>query len=80
MKNVVGPRIRELRLKGKRKLSQEELAARLQAMGVELDRTALSRIESGERQVTDIEVLAICRALGITVASLFSGVRLPNES
>ena len=79
MKNVVGPRIRDARLGARRKVSQAELAARLQAMGVELDQTAISRIENGERQVTDVEVLAICRALGVTVGSLFTDLRLPSE-
>jgi transcriptional regulator with XRE-family HTH domain len=77
MKNVVGPRIREARLRALAKVSQEELAARLQAMGVELDRSAISRIESGERQVTDLEILAICQALDVPVGNLFSGLLLP---
>ncbi len=78
MKNVVGPRIREARLRALAKVSQEGLAARLQAMGVELDRSAISRIESGERQVTDLEILPICQALDVPVGSLFSGLRLPK--
>ena len=80
MKNVVGPHIRDARLAASRKMSQEELAARLQAMGVQLDQTAVSRIENGERQVTDVELLAICRALGIEVGSLFTDLVLPGDS
>jgi transcriptional regulator with XRE-family HTH domain len=80
MKNVVGPHIRDARLRASRKVSQEELAARLQAMGVQLDQTAVSRIENKERQVTDVELLAICRALGIEVGSLFTDLDLPGES
>jgi transcriptional regulator with XRE-family HTH domain len=80
MKNVVGPHIRDARLRASRKVSQEELAARLQAMGVQLDQTAVSRIENRERQVTDVELLAICRALGIEVGSLFTDLGLPGES
>lgn len=80
MKNVVGPHIRDARLRVSRKVSQEELAARLQAMGVQLDQTAVSRIENGERQVTDVELLAICRALGIEVGTLFTDRDLPAES
>ena len=78
MKNVVGPRIREARYWRGRKTSQEELAARLQAMGVDIDQTALSRIENGDRQVTDIEILAVCKALSINVAELFKGTKLPD--
>lgn len=80
MKNVVGPHIRDARLRASRKVSQEELAARLQAMGVPLDQTAVSRIENRERQVTDVELLAICRALGVEVGSLFTDLDLPGES
>ena len=79
MKNVVGPHIRDARLRASRKVSQEELAARLQAMGVQLDQTAVSRIENRERQVTDVELLAICRALGIEVGSIFTDLGLPGE-
>ena len=78
-KNVVGTRIRDARLSSKENLSQEDLAARVQAMGVELDQTMISRVETGDRQVTDIELFAICRALRISVGSLFAAVRLPGD-
>ena len=73
MKNVVGPRIRELRRQGSRTTTQEELVARLQAAGIDIDQSALSRIENGERQVTDIEILGICGALGVGVEEMFAG-------
>ncbi|MBI4305233.1 MAG: helix-turn-helix transcriptional regulator [Chloroflexi bacterium] len=79
MKNVVGPRVRALRNRKGRKVTQEELAARLQAMGLRINQAALSKIENGERQVTDVEVLGICRALGVTTAELFHGTRLAAE-
>lgn len=80
MKNVVGSRIRDARLQASSRVSQEELAARLQALGVDMDQTAISRLESGERQVTDIELLAICHALGTSVAALFEGTSLPPRT
>ncbi len=52
-------------------MTQEQLAARLQTLGLALDRTAISKIEGGRRPVTDIEIVAICRALSIDVAALF---------
>lgn len=72
MKNVVGPRIRELRRQGSPATTQEELVARLQATGIDIDQSALSRIENGERQVTDIEILGICNALGVGVEEMFA--------
>ncbi len=74
MRNIVGPHIREARYREGRKVTQQELAARLQTLGVDLDRTAISKIESGRRPITDVEIVAICKALGVRVASLFSEV------
>ena len=71
MRNVVGSRVRELRYRSGLRVTQEQLAARLQTLGVALDRTAISKIEVGRRPVTDIEIVAICRALSIDVATLF---------
>lgn len=72
MKNLVGPRIRQLRLRDTPRVTQAELAARLQVIGVDLDRSAVSRIEQGTRLITDLEITAICEALGVTVQDLFS--------
>ncbi len=64
MKNVVGPRIRELRREGDRTTTQEELVARLQAAGIDIDESALSRIENGKTQAMDFDVMArLCDAL-----------------
>lgn len=71
MKNLVGPRIKQIRLRASPRVTQEELAARLQVLGVDLDRSALSRIERQTRLVTDLEITAICDSLGIGVADLF---------
>ncbi len=71
MRNVIGSRIREARHSHGRKVTQEQLAARLQSVGVELDRTGISKIEAGKRPVSDIEIQAICKALGIKVSELF---------
>ena len=75
MKNVLGPRIREVRLAADPPVSQEELTARLQAAGIDMDQSALSRIENGERQITDVEIIAVCGALGVDVARLFGGIQ-----
>ena len=71
MKNVVGPRIREARRRSAKRVTQQELVARLQTLGLEIDRTAISKIEAGTRPVTDVEIIAICKALGVKVATLF---------
>ena len=71
MMNIVGAKVREARYRGGRKVSQADLAARIQALGFGLDRTAISKIENGHRTVKDVELQALCQALGVTVASLF---------
>ena len=72
MRNMVGPKIREARYRSGQKVTQEELAARLQASGIDIDRTAISKIESGRRPISDLEILAICKSLGVDVATLFN--------
>ena len=44
-------------------ISQRELADRLQLIGLDVDKNAIQRIESGQRFVTDIEIVALCRVL-----------------
>ena len=70
-RNEIGGRIRAARLRCKPPVSQEDLAGRLAARGVLLDRSAISRIESRARYVMDYEISAIAAALRTSVASLF---------
>lgn len=64
-KNLCGDRIREARLK--RRLSQSELAAKLQIEGITLERDSISRIEIGTRFVTDYELKVFARILKVEV-------------
>ena len=70
-RNVCGAKIRQARLNAKPSVSQSDLSARLSVRGVQLDRSAISRIESGERYVMDYEVQAIARSLKVRVAELY---------
>ena len=63
-KNICGERVHEARRR--LKLSQAELAARLQVAGVNIERDSVSRIEIGTRFVADYEIVALARALGVT--------------
>ncbi len=47
-------------------ISQRELADRLQLLGLDVDKNAIQRIESGQRFVTDIELTYIAKALDQT--------------
>lgn len=71
LKNRLGPRIKRFRLLVRPPLRQQDLADKVQALGVSLDQTAIARIEAQERYLNDIEIEAIAQALGTTVAVLF---------
>lgn len=62
-KNLCGDRVREAR--NKQRISQSDLAARLQIEGVILERDSVSRIESGTRFVTDYELLTLAKVLNV---------------
>lgn len=64
-KNVSGDRIREARLK--RRLTQEDLAAKLQIEGVIMERDSVSRMEIGTRFVTDYELMVLSKVLGVSL-------------
>jgi transcriptional regulator with XRE-family HTH domain len=74
-RNVVGTRVRKARLRSVPPISQEDLAGKMAALGVLLDRSAISRIESSERYVMDYEIVAFSKALKVSVASLFGEER-----
>ena len=57
--NVSGDRIRQLRVLAR--LSQAELAAKMQTEGAIVEQDVISRIESGRRLVTDYELLLLTR-------------------
>lgn len=68
--NICGKNVRSLRYKSSPNLSQREFAERLSRVGIELDKNAVQRIESGQRFVTDIELAAIARAFGVPIEEL----------
>lgn len=51
-------------------LSQKKLSDHLQLIGLDVDKNAVQRIESGQRFVTDIELVFLAKALNLTVADL----------
>ena len=64
-KNICGNRVKEARKK--LKLSQENLAAKLQIEGVNIERDSISRIEIGTRFVADYELLALSKILKVSL-------------
>lgn len=70
-RNLVGPKVREARLKAQPPVSQDDLAGRLAARGVALDQTAVSRIENQSRYAMDYEVAALAKCLKVPVSWLY---------
>jgi hypothetical protein len=70
MRNIVGRRVQQARKIAKPPVTQVELVARLQLQDFRIDQSGLSKIESGIRPVLDIEVVALAKALKVSVAWL----------
>jgi len=70
-RNIIGKRVRLARKAARPPVTQADLAARLQVQGIKLDRVAISKIEIGYREVTDVEVSGIAKALGVPLNWLF---------
>ena len=63
-KNICGDRVKEARKK--LKITQSDLAARLQTEGVNIERDSVSRIEIGTRFVADYELVVLCKILNVS--------------
>ena len=68
-RNIVGLRVRQIRIAAKPRITQKELVARLQVLGIMIDQSGLSKVESGQRPVSDIEVIAFAKALKVSPES-----------
>ena len=66
--NICGKNIASIRKN--MKLSQRELADKLQLADIDVDKNAVQRIEAGKRFVTDIEIAAFAKVLGKTIEEL----------
>ena len=54
-------------------MSQDMLIARLQVKGLMMKRSSLSRIETGRRALSDIEVVFLAEALNVPISFLYEG-------
>ena len=68
--NISGLNIKKLRRSLPEKTSQRQLAYNLQLLGLDLDKNAIQRIESGERFVTDLELKVFAAYFGVTADAL----------
>ena len=64
-KNICGDRIRQARCA--KRLTQGQLAAKLQLAGIIIERDSISRIEIGTRFVADYELRELAKILNVSV-------------
>lgn len=69
-KNICGDRVREFRQS--HRMSQSNLAVKMQTEGVIIEQDVISRIESGARLVTDYEARAFATILGVPIEKLLA--------
>lgn len=68
LNNACGKNI--ARLRTELKISQRELADRMQLVGIDIDKNAIQRIECGKRFVTDIEIIAFAKIFNVPFETL----------
>ncbi len=66
--NLIGSNLKVLRRK--KKMSQQMLSNRLELLGVYVCRGSISRIEDFSRTVTDVELVALCKVLNVSVEEM----------
>ncbi len=65
--NICADRVRLGRALQKPPMTQEDLARRIQLMGMEITPLIISRIEKNQRHVCDAELRILAKALGVTM-------------
>ncbi len=68
-RNIVGTQIRKLRFK--KELNQEDLAAKCGVLGWDISRSTLAKIEAEIRCVTDRELWILAQALSARLEELY---------
>jgi hypothetical protein len=64
-RNIIGKRVKQARHGFDPPLTQDQLSGRLAGEGVQLDRVALAKVESGLRSAFDFEVKGLASVLKV---------------
>ena len=67
--NITGKNIKQIRKD--KKITQEDLCARMQVLGFKLSRSDISKLENGKRFITDTEILGFSKALRVGILDLY---------
>ena len=73
VEKLVGDNIRKLREKSD--MTQEVLAAKLQLLGCDITRSAVAKIEVGQRHLYPDEISLIKQILNVSYEEIFEGER-----
>ena len=73
-RNWIGSNLKKIRILNG--LSKEQLIAQLNLLGLDLDRTSLSRIENQNREVYDYELVYFSKALKVNIVDLYDDIDL----
>jgi transcriptional regulator with XRE-family HTH domain len=69
MRNIIGRHIKKIRRE--QSLTQEQLAIRIEIAGWQINRFVVSKIERGDRELSDVEAQIIAKVLKVSVSRLF---------
>lgn len=67
--NITGKNIKKIRKN--KKITQEDLCARMQIMGYQISRSDISKLENGKRFISDFEIIGFATALKVEILDLF---------
>ncbi len=71
-KNLISKNLKLLRVK--RGMTQEQLAAKMQLLNVNIDQQMISKIENNNRIVTDYELVCFCKVLKADIKELLEEI------
>lgn len=74
--NVCSERVKLARAMQKPPITQEDLAIRIQFIGLDMSTGMIQRIEKNQRHVCDAELLALAQALNTTIDWLLEEANL----
>ena len=68
--NITGKNIKIIRKN--KKITQEDLCARMQILGYQISRSYISKLENQKKFITDFEIYGFAKALKVSILDLFS--------
>ncbi len=71
LRNITGKAIQRIRMATRPRITQEDMAGRLARLGLHINQSQVAKIESGDRQILDVELAAFAKALKVQVQMLF---------